>query len=94
LNDEYLVNRINGMVVKVKGIYTEVERFTSTFFNENKDLDRKSYAIKGQAELPKLYFSLAMNLYLGKETDYKAFMSKHYKDFGIMDDPEEEVQVD
>lgn len=64
----------------------QVERF----YERNKGLERKEYAILGQKELDKRIFGLAMSKYLGKDVDYKAFMRKNYKAFGIADDPVEE----
>jgi hypothetical protein len=51
-------------------------------------MERKDFAIKGQAELDKLCFGLVMAKYSGKEVDYKATLIKHRKNFGIKDDPE------
>jgi RNA ligase len=64
----------------------QVERF----YERNKNLERKDYAILGQKELDKRIFGLAMSKYLGREVDYKAFMRKNYKAFGVADDPVED----
>lgn len=85
-DDAYLMGRIDHMEALVKGIYHTIRTNVEEFYTNNRELDRKSYAIKGTAELEKMYFALAMNLYLGKENDYKAWMLKHYKDFGIGDE--------
>lgn len=85
--DALAVARINEMEEKVAKIYNHIHQTVHNFFNENKDLDRKSYAILGQEKLNREgLFSLAMNLYLGKECDIKAFMVKHYKRYGIKDE--------
>jgi RNA ligase len=86
--DAYMIKLIDEMELKVKAIYRDIDKYVTGFYNANRHLERKDYAIKGTAELERLYFSLAMNLYLGKENDYKAWMIKHYKEFGIGDDPE------
>jgi len=86
--DEYMLKLIDEMELKVKAIYRNIDKYVVGFYNSNSDLERKDYAIAGQKELDRLYFSLAMNLYLGKENDYKTWMIKHYKEFGIGDDPE------
>jgi len=88
--DQFLLDRIEEMEKLVQGIYANIKVNVEKFYNDNAGLDRKSYAILGTQTLPRLYFSLAMNLYLGKENDYKEWMIKHYKDFGIKDDPVEE----
>ena len=54
---------------------------------ENKHLDRKEYAIKGQAEVDRLYFGLVMAKYLKGTVDYKEFMKSKYKELGIRDEP-------
>lgn len=56
------------------------------FYLNNKDLDRKSYAIKGQQEMPRELFGLAMSKYLGREIDYKEWAIKHYEMFGVKDE--------
>jgi T4 RnlA family RNA ligase len=56
------------------------------FYKDNKDLDRKSYAIKGQQELQREVFSLAMTKYLGRDVDYKEWAVKHIELFGVKDE--------
>lgn len=52
------------------------------YYKANKDVDRKSYAIKGQQELSKAQFGCAMSLYLAtKEVDYVATVIKQTKNF-------------
>lgn len=88
--DEFLLARINEMEKFVQELYANIKIHVENFYKVNHGLDRKSYAILGQKSIPKMYFSLAMNLYLGKENDYKEWMIKHWKDFGIKDDPTED----
>jgi T4 RnlA family RNA ligase len=90
-DDKWLNDRINLMESKVRQIYNDVVHRVETFYKENKELDRKEYAILGQQKLPRLYFSLAMSLYTGKEVNYQEWMLKHWKDFGITD---EELVID
>lgn len=47
-----------------------------TFYNDNKDLDRKTYALKGQADYPEI-FHLLMQVYSGKEPDFKIHLVKN-----------------
>lgn len=84
--DEYLMGRIDEMETKVRSIYKDIAKYGEDFYNENKHLERKDFAILGQKELPPKYFHIAMALYTGKNVDYKEWMLKHYKDFGIKDD--------
>lgn len=85
-DDAYLMERINRMESKVKEIYVKIKHHVEGFYNRNSLLDRKSYAILAQQEVPRMYFALAMNLYLGKDNDYKSWMIKSWKEFGIKDD--------
>ena len=91
-DDPMSVNKISAMEEKASHNYNHLHKLVYAFFKDNKHLDRKSYAIKGQAELAADgVFSLAMNLYLGKECDIKAFMIKNYKNFDISDTENVEV---
>ena len=87
-DDELALARIAEMEQKVETIYNHTVDTVERFYERNKELERKTYAILGQEELEKPHFGLAMSKYLGKEVDYKAFMRKNYKAFGIKDDPE------
>lgn len=87
--DPYSISRIEHMESKVIPLYNDMISKVETYHRLNKDLSRKDYAIKGQAELGPL-FSLGMNAYLGKPAGYQEFAIKHMSDyFGISasDDP-------
>lgn len=88
--DPLVIKMIEEMELKVDKIYNHLVSTVEKFYEANKNLDRKEYAILGQKELDRLYFSLAMNKYLKKADSYKDFMKKHYKDFGIKDEVKEE----
>jgi T4 RnlA family RNA ligase len=83
--DELAVAQIRAMQEFVKKTYNGIVAQVDSFYQANKTLDRKDYAIKGQAELPQHLFSLAMNLYLQKDPNYKEWMKAKYKLFGIAD---------
>lgn len=85
-DDPLVIQRIADMELRVEHIYNHMVRVVEDYYDANKHLDRKNYAIKGQRELERLYFGLAMNKYVGKADSYKQFMIKHYSDFGITDD--------
>lgn len=89
--DPVAIKMIDEMQVKTDHLYNHLVSVVENYYTANKELDRKSYAIKGQSELDPLYFGLAMSLYLGKPVDYKAFLKKKWKEFGIKD---EEVIID
>ena len=86
MHDPVTVEKINAMEAKASAVFNEVHKQVHDFYNENKDLSRKDYAIKGTAELAKSgTFSLAMNLWIGKEANVKEFLIKNYKSYGISD---------
>jgi RNA ligase len=85
-----VISRILAMEELVAKHYGQARRLVESFYHDNKGLSRKVYAIKAQAELGSRYFALAMNLYLGKDVDYKAWMLKSRKDFGVNDTENEE----
>lgn len=84
-NDALAMKQILEMELKVSHLYNHLVASIELFYETNKDLTRKDYAIKGQEELPSLHFSLAMQKFLGVDVDYKAFMKKKWKEFGIKD---------
>jgi RNA ligase len=85
-NDASLIKKIDEMQQRVDHLYNHLVATVESFYEKNKHLDRKEYAILGQKELNHMYFGLAMNLYLKKQPEYKLFLKKHHKDFGIKDD--------
>lgn len=93
-DDPLVIQRIEEMEQRVEGIYNPFVDHVERYFERNKHLDRKDYAIKGQEELTRLEFSVAMSKYIGREVNYKEFLMGKWKAFGIKDDPidEEETQ--
>lgn len=86
-DDPLVIQRIGDMEKFVEHHYNHLVDTVERFYERNKDLERKEYAILGQKELNSMYFGLAMNRYTGKTVDYKAFMMRKYKEFGVKDDP-------
>ena len=85
--DQTAIDLIHDMQERVAVIYNHMVSYVEKFYDDNKHLDRKDYAIKGRAEIkPQIFFGLVMNLYLEKSNDYKDFCIKHYKDFGFRDE--------
>lgn len=86
-SDESAIKLINDMEDKVSKLYNGLSKRLDAFYNENKHLERKEYAIKGQAELSEDgTFGLAMALYTGKKVDLESFLIKNYRKYGIKDD--------
>lgn len=89
-DDSVAMARIEEMERKVSAIYNLMVSLVEGFHEENKGLIRKDYAIKGQSDLPPLYFGLAMSLYLGKDPKYKDFLKRKWREVGIKEDEEVE----
>lgn len=84
-DNPYVISKIEEMELKVDALYNHLVATVENFYNANKHLDRKDYAILGQEKLTRREFGLAMSKYTGKEVNYKEFMKKSWKDFGIKD---------
>lgn len=81
--DELTIARIVEMENKVVATYNKIVATVENFYEANKDLDRKSYAIKAKGESEDGMMSLKMNIYQGKENDFKEFALKHPEMFGV-----------
>jgi RNA ligase len=90
-DDEYVINRITEMENIVGHAYNGLVNSVEQYYSNNKELDRKSYAIKGQQELTKTAFNLAMMKYTGKKPDYKNMLLKNFKDY--IDDNEQDETI-
>lgn len=77
--DDYILNKITEMENHVQPIYNHIIKTVEDFYEENKSLDRKDYAIKAKNLHPN-YMGLLMNSYLKHKNDYKEFALKHRKD--------------
>jgi T4 RnlA family RNA ligase len=91
VDDVVAINMIDEMEQRVEKIYNHLVDSVERFYERNKDLERKDYAILGQKELDRKYFGLAMSKYLGMDVDYKDFLKRKYKDFGIKDEVKEDA---
>jgi len=81
-DDELALSQISSMEALVRREYNHRSALLQKFYDDNKSLIRKDFAIKGQKELGDM-FSLGMNLYLGKDIGLKEWMMKNYRAFGI-----------
>ena len=61
---------------KISHVYNALVKTVEDTFEENKELERKEFAIKNQQE-HKGIFGLLMAKYLGKDVDYKTFFMKN-----------------
>jgi RNA ligase len=90
--DELALKQINTMESLVRHEYNHRSAQLKSFYEENKSLSRKDYAILAQNTFKDGTFPLAMNLYLGKDIGLKEWMMKNYRMFGISDEKIEEVE--
>ncbi len=80
--DPLVISRIDAMQEKVGTLYNHVVATVETFYEQNKELSRKDYAIKGQQELG-MFFNLAMMKFIGKEINFKEYIKGKWKELGI-----------
>lgn len=92
-DDELAMKQINAMETLVRTNFNHISSQLQKFYDQNKLLSRKDYAILAQSTFTDGTFSLAMNLYLGKEMGLKDWMMKNYREFGITDVPELEASI-
>ena len=90
-NDKNFLKHISDIEHKVIPIYNHIIKTVEDFYNENKELDRKSYAIKAK-EILDNRMSLAMNLYIGRGNNFKEYVIKNYKDLFDINDENKEVE--
>jgi len=80
-DDEQALREIENMEIFVTHIVNRLLKASNSFYEAHKSLERKDYAIKGQQELERDQFNIAMGLYSGKEIDYKKFIMKNAKKY-------------
>lgn len=85
-DDPLAIKQIEEMEEFATGLYNEMIKTVETYHQTNKHLDRKDYAIKGQQELKRMYFGLAMAKYVGREPNYKDFLKRQWKTLGLKDE--------
>jgi len=85
-DDPLAIKLISEMEAFVEVRYNHLVDTVERFYERNKELERKDYAILGQEELNRMQFGLAMNKYLGKDFSYKEVMKKAWKSFGLKDE--------
>jgi T4 RnlA family RNA ligase len=94
-DDQGALEIINKMEEQVRPIFNKMVQSIEQFYEENKSLSRKDYAILiNNTPSIKKYLGLLMNLYSGKVNDYKQFSIAHAKDiFGINDNCQTSSQI-
>ena len=87
--DPVVIKQIQEMEEKVDKLYNHLVKTVEDFYAQNKQLDRKSYAIKATADLTRMEFGCAMNLYLGRSVPFKDVLKSRWKDLGFSDKTKE-----
>ncbi|AFC21528.1 RNA ligase and tail fiber protein attachment catalyst [Cronobacter phage vB_CsaM_GAP32] len=80
--DLYSIKKIEKMEQLVFSCYNKLVHDSESFYEANKHLDRKEYALKVQSDVPNELGKpgIAFSLYNSKPVDYKAMMLKYMKD--------------
>lgn len=91
--DDYVLNKIKDMEQHVQPIYNNIVKTVEGFYETNKALDRKEFALKAKAESPE-FMGLIMGLYTGRKPDFKEFAKKHRKELFGVSDAEPELDED
>jgi T4 RnlA family RNA ligase len=88
-DDQSALDIIDDMEGRVRSTFLKLSKNVETFYNSNKHLERKDFAIKGQRELDAIEFSCAMNLYIGRDVDFKEVMIKQRERLGFKTPPKD-----
>ncbi|KAK6496087.1 hypothetical protein TWF481_002111 [Arthrobotrys musiformis] len=84
LSDPESIKRVEEMEVKAKTLYNRLHKMLDDFYQTNKDLPRRDYAILAQKMLkPEGVFPPAMNLYSGKGMGLREHLIRNFKSLGI-----------
>lgn len=82
-DNQYMLNHVENETQRIRSILVDIQDSVNRFYNDNRSLQRKEYAIAAQEQLPKHMLGLVMNLFLGKENNYKEYMLSKYDLFKI-----------
>ena len=78
-NDKELIKRVDLMERIVKNNYNYICQEVDSFYEENKHLQVKEFAIKAKDKMPRFH-AILMSLYNGTSYTVKKYMEKNYKD--------------
>jgi len=92
-DDPLALKTIEDMEKFVEVRYNHLVDSVERFYERNKEMERKEYAILGQENLDRTAFGLAMSKYLTKPVNYKEFMKKNWKSYGVKDEVKEDGDV-
>ena len=92
-DDKMAIQLIDDMEKFVEEKYNHMVDSVERFYERNKHMTQKDYAILGQEELTRMYFGLAMSKFVGREVNYKDFLKKQWKKLGLKDREDEKVET-
>lgn len=75
------VRVINAMEDYALPLFAKFIKNVESYHELNREIDRRSYAIKGQEVLSKQEFACAMQLYLGNDVSYSKIIIKNAKSY-------------
>lgn len=85
-DDPQAIQMIADMEAFVADKFNHMVDTVERFYERNKGMTRKEYAILGQQEFKgTFYFKLVMEKYIGREFSYKEFMKSKWKELGLKD---------
>lgn len=91
VDDQLTVSRIIDMEERASRAYNAIHKAIHSFYENNKNLIRKDYAIKSQKEFADSnVFPLTMKLYTNGAADIKGFLIKNAKDYVTEGDSDDE----
>ena len=74
-----ILKKIDSATMKVANIYNETVKATTDFYNNNRDLSRREFAVLAKKELTSNQFGLAMKMFAGKPVDFAESVLCHLK---------------
>lgn len=91
--DEKSVQLIKDMEDKIIPEYNKFVSEIEDFHNDNKELSRKDFAIKGTNKLSKPQFVCAMNLFIGREFSFTDYAIRNMRTIFNVKNPSEKEYV-
>ena len=73
-DDAIVLARIEEMEGRIRTEYQSLREEVESFYEENRGVDRKTYAMYASTRVQKMRFAIAMKRFEGLQVDYKAFM--------------------
>ena len=86
VDDQESLKRLTWMEEQIRPKFNQMVQSVEQFYQDHRHLTRKDFAVTiSKNEQMKVFLALLMNLYSGKESDYKAFALQHANDIFHLD---------